>query len=315
MKNLILFLIGFLIVFFAQAQVTNYGVGSGTQGISSSYFGENAGSMNMNSTRGNTFIGTNSGQATDTGGFNTFVGAISGRYNTDGTHNTFVGMSAGHNNTEGRYNTFIGLAAGRYNTEGIFNTIIGTYAGGKNEKGCCNVYIGTETAYENVNGKSNVFIGYHAGRNDTNSYKLHIANNQYSSLIYGDFTKKQVIIGYVKPNTLAKNLHQDYKLGVLGKLIAEEVRVTPQVNWPDYVFAKDYTLTPLNELENQIQELGHLPNIPAAEEVEAEGFELGAMNAKLLEKVEELTLYLIELNKEVQQLKKENQILKGQNQK
>lgn len=88
-----------------------------------------------------------------------------------------------------------------------------------------------------------------------------------------------------------------YSLSVDGKIIAEEVKVQSSTSWPDYVFAKDYKLMPLEELEKSIQQNKHLPNIPAAAEVEKEGISLGEMNKKLMEKVEELTLYIIELNK------------------
>jgi hypothetical protein len=89
-----------------------------------------------------------------------------------------------------------------------------------------------------------------------------------------------------------------YKLSIDGKVICEELRVQTNTAWPDYVFSKNYTLLPLEELELSIKANKHLPNIPPAEEVEKNGFDVGDMNKKLLEKVEELTLYLIELKKE-----------------
>ncbi|MNU07544.1 hypothetical protein D3C72_2531870 [compost metagenome] len=70
-------------------------------------------------------------------------------------------------------------------------------------------------------------------------------------------------------------------------------------NWPDFVFAKDYKIHSLQETEKHIKQHGHLPGIPSAEEVKANGIDLGEMNAKLLEKVEELTLHLIEKDKEI----------------
>lgn len=76
------------------------------------------------------------------------------------------------------------------------------------------------------------------------------------------------------------------------------------MGWPDYVFAKKYKLPTLQEVENQIKTNGHLVNIPSAIEVENNGVLLGEMNKKLLEKVEELTLYIIQMNKEIELLKK-----------
>jgi hypothetical protein len=94
------------------------------------------------------------------------------------------------------------------------------------------------------------------------------------------------------------------KLSVNGKIRAQEIKVE-MANWPDYVFAKDYKLPSLKETEKHIKEKGHLPGIPSAAEVEKNGIELGDMNKKLLQKIEELTLYLIEQNKEITELKKE----------
>ncbi|SNR14585.1 hypothetical protein [Tenacibaculum jejuense] len=101
-----------------------------------------------------------------------------------------------------------------------------------------------------------------------------------------------------------------YKLAVAGKLISEEVKVQLQTNWPDHVFKKEYNLPTLQEVENQIKENGHLANIPSAEEVKKDGFFLGEMDAKLLQKIEELTLYTIQQEKE---LKKQEKQIKKQN--
>jgi len=89
-----------------------------------------------------------------------------------------------------------------------------------------------------------------------------------------------------------------YKLAVDGRVICEEVLVELSGIWPDYVFDEDYNLTPLSILEKEIKELGHLPDVPSAQEVAEGGIVLGEMQQILLEKVEELTLYIIDLKKE-----------------
>ncbi len=94
-----------------------------------------------------------------------------------------------------------------------------------------------------------------------------------------------------------------YKVSVDGKVICEELRVQLNTAWPDYVFAKSYRLKPLSELENFILQNNHLPNVPSAKEVEKSGFDVGDMNKRLLEKVEELTLYIIQLKKEIDAMK------------
>ena len=101
-----------------------------------------------------------------------------------------------------------------------------------------------------------------------------------------------------------------YVAAINGKLIATEVRVQPQANWPDYVFGKDHVLLSLEELENSINANKHLPGIPSATEVKEGGIMLGEMQTKQMEKIEELTLYVIELGKQNKELKNEIEVLK-----
>jgi len=95
-----------------------------------------------------------------------------------------------------------------------------------------------------------------------------------------------------------------YRLNVRGRIMGEEIRIQALVNWPDYVFEPGYQLKPLKEVADHIKTYNHLPGIPDAAEVAKEGFDMGAMQAKLLEKIEELTLYLLEANKRIEQLEK-----------
>lgn len=89
-----------------------------------------------------------------------------------------------------------------------------------------------------------------------------------------------------------------YQLSVNGKVICTEARVQSTAAWPDYVFSDTYQLLSLDQIETFIQTNKHLPGIPSAAVVEKEGFDLGDMNRRLLEQVEQLTLHLIELKKE-----------------
>ena len=94
-----------------------------------------------------------------------------------------------------------------------------------------------------------------------------------------------------------------FKLAVGGSLIAEEVVIKVQASWPDYVFAPGYKKFTLSELEKYIIANKHLPDVPAAQQVEDEGVKVGEMNYILLKKIEELTLYVIELKKEIETIK------------
>jgi len=106
----------------------------------------------------------------------------------------------------------------------------------------------------------------------------------------------------------------EYRLFVQDGIRTEKIKVdiASANNWADYVFKKEYKLKPLEEVEKHIEEKGHLPNIPSADEIVNNGINLGEMDAKLLEKIEELTLYSIEQNKKIKQLQEENKILKSQ---
>ncbi|MCC9074319.1 hypothetical protein LNQ49_22250 [Flavobacterium sp. F-65] len=92
------------------------------------------------------------------------------------------------------------------------------------------------------------------------------------------------------------------KLDVKGTIHSQEVKVD-MLGWSDFVFKKEYNLPTLAEVEKHINEKGHLENIPNEEEVLKNGINLGEMNAKLLQKIEELTLYMIEMKKENIQMK------------
>ena len=109
-------------------------------------------------------------------------------------------------------------------------------------------------------------------------------------------------IGTTSPGT--------YKLAVEGTIGAREIQVLSTNPWPDYVFAKEYKLMSLEDVEAYIQSNQHLPNIPNADEVKANGIKLAEMNGLLMQKIEELTLYMIEMKKDNNEIKKENQALK-----
>lgn len=94
-----------------------------------------------------------------------------------------------------------------------------------------------------------------------------------------------------------------YRVSVNGKIMCEEVRVQLDADWPDYVFEKNYKLMPLSDLQKFINKNKHLPGILPAAQVKANGIELGDTNKRMMEKIEELTLYILELKKEIDTLK------------
>jgi hypothetical protein len=104
----------------------------------------------------------------------------------------------------------------------------------------------------------------------------------------------------------------DAKLTVNGKIHAKEVRVDLNITGPDYVFDADYSLTSLEDLKAYLAKNRHLPEIPSAAQMEKEGINLSDMNMKLLKKVEELTLYLIQKDEQIKEQEKVNQLHQGQ---
>lgn len=152
----------------------------------------------------------------------------------------------------------------------------------------------------NITGNSQELLPYAPMSNDWDL----IVGNLYSGA-NGKQAIKVLPTGFVGINTR----NPAYNLDVNGKIRAQEIKVEAGT-WPDYVFIKDYKLKPLGELKDFIIKNNHLPNIPSAIEVEKNGVDLGEMNRKLLEKIEELTLYIIDQGEEIKNMKEEIDSLK-----
>lgn len=121
-----------------------------------------------------------------------------------------------------------------------------------------------------------------AGNNDIEFY-----DKDENRFVHFDGDTRKVGIG-------TSTIPAAYTLAVDGKIICEEVKVDMSEDWADFVFEDNYNLMSLKDLDNYIQENKHLPEIPTTAEVEKNGISVGEMNAKLLQKIEELTLYTIE---------------------
>ena len=342
-KKVCFFVFCFLSVSQAQevettSSLTRVGVdsGIGPQGV---YFGFRTG-INATGVR-NVVLGHFSGTNLTTGGYNVFVGAQSGRNNTTGANNVFVGYQSGEKMTNSSGNVFVGTRSGYSFTEGVGNLFLGNYSGGTQTsvsnklfidnsntdapliwgdflKNIVNfngkVGIGTTTPNQynlDVHGTSNGMIrayGSSIGRlslqNSTHHYSTSV---QGSTLLFFDETagKTRMLINSSGNIGIGTSTTGTHKLAVEGSIGAREVKVEAS-GWSDFVFESDYDLPTLEEVEKHIQEKGHLKDIPSAKEVEENGISLGEMNAKLLQKIEELTLYVIAQNKEIQELKKQN---------
>ncbi|HRB70495.1 MAG TPA: hypothetical protein PK776_01465 [Flavobacterium sp.] len=232
--------------------------------------------------------------------------------------NAVYGFQAGDHMQYAENNTYIGSLSGGINYNGNNNTLIGYSAGYESENGSNNTYLGTFSGH-NCTGSDNIFVGYRAGMNETGNNKLYIENsNSAYPLIWGDFTSDllklngKVGIGTAFgnfPTTAGGVTISNYSLFVKGGILTEEVRVNLQSAWADYVFQPEYKLPTLAEVEKHILDKGHLINVPSATQVAEEGIALGEMTKIQQEKIEELTLYILQQNKinEVQNQKLEKQ--------
>lgn len=120
------------------------------------------------------------------------------------------------------------------------------------------------------------------------------SNSAYKNLVLQEYDGN-VAIGTNDP--------KGYRLAVNGPAIFTQAKVKLNSNWPDYVFRSNYRLPSLKEVDAFIKKYHHLPEVPSAKEAEENGIDLGSNQAILLKKIEELTLYMIELNKRIDEQK------------
>lgn len=280
-----------------------------------------------NSGLGNVAIGSGSMLNTTTGSsgnYNVGLG-FQALKNNRGNDNIGIGTFALIDNTTGNSNVAVGPYAAYKTQTGSFNFAFGPGALLENISGSNNVAIGPDAlrfvtgsentgigrwAGRNATGTGNVFIGQSAGADDASSgNKLYIANTATATpLIYGDFSTKYLAVGEVSVLDRNAATSGGYRLLVKGGMITEKIKVATagSADWADYVFNNDYKVMPLEEVEAFIRANKHLPNVPSTDEMINNGNDLGKTDAKLLEKIEELTLYIIEINKEIKALKEKN---------
>lgn len=277
-------------------------------------FGLGALTMNIIGS-GNLAFGTNSLSQLTNGNNNISVG-VNAMLKTS---NASLNVGMGNNNMEGLGSYIENVSIGNFalrrefalSTENVsFNTVVGGRALAFLKNGQNNIAIGYNSIKPITSGNDNVSIGANAGANlNTGNGNILIGSNTSTSSnssnselnignwIYG----KNGIIGIGTPNVNCANCN-GYRLFVKDGIKTEKVKVEIAANngWADYVLKKDYNLMPLEELEIFINKYGHLPEVPTTEEAIKNGIELKAMNILLLKKIEELTLHLIYLNKQME---------------
>ena len=294
---------------------------SSDNGTNALYVGQSTSLANGSSA--NTFLGTQSGQGTTSGGRNTFLGLKAGFFNTSGSNNTFVGFESGKDNVNGSDNVFMGFNAGQNLRNGRGNSAIGVGAGAIEGDGDQNTYIGfnassskglsnataiganarvmTSNALILGNG-ANVGIGNSAPQS---LLELTARHENQSGLRFTHLTANSAAQTQVAQKFLTVSDKGDVVLA--NKLTSNQlvVRAASAKDWADYVFEKNYSLQPLAQVEQYIQQHGHLPGIPAAAEMASTGVELTTLLTTLVQKNEELTLHLIAQQKQINALQKQ----------
>jgi hypothetical protein len=293
---------------------------SNTTGNSNFMLGTNAGSSNTTGTA-NFFVGDNAGGANTTGGFNVFLGTNAGVGNTVGANNTAIGFEANVGSGALVNATAIGFRAVASASNSLVlgngaNVGIGTSApsaklhlvtGTANQSGLrlenltsnSPASATSQTKFLTVDGSGNVVLG-----STTSGGWLGADLWQRNGSYLQSTDDNAVIIGQGISKTPI-----DYNLFVSKGILTEKVKVAVKnaSEWSDYVFAPSYRLAPLSEVARFIQINQHLPGVPSAAEVVEQGVDMAKMDAKLLAKIEELTLYNIQLEKELQATKQQQQ--------
>lgn len=177
-----------------------------------------------------------------------------------------------------------------------------------------NSYVGIGT--DNPLLPLHISTGLQIGTSSTANQNFHIVAHDWSGnwglrLYYGNNGAGTHLVTFSNNGCVGIGVpvpDANYKLSVNGSIRTKEVKV--ESNWSDFVFKPEYKLTSLEDVEKYIKENGHLEGMPTEQDVKENGVELGDATSKLLQKIEELTLYVIEQNKEIQRLKEENSKMK-----
>lgn len=139
----------------------------------------------------------------------------------------------------------------------------------------------------------------------TSNNGLFLGTNGNSNFFIDNAQITYIGLTKAEANGVKASLKQKYLLFVKKGIMAEDYTIAPKSSWSDFVFNPNYSLRPLDQVENFISENKHLPDVPSAKQVAEEGYSQHEMNKVLLQKIEEFTLYIIKQDKEITTLKAE----------
>ena len=309
---------------------------SNTEGQYNTFVGSVAGNSNTTGD-GNSALGRRAGHGNIAGSNNTFLGFWAGAYNTNGSNNLFSGDNSGTSNTTGSFNSFLGsyadgvagitnaTAVGARAEVGASNSLVlGSIAGLNGAPADTKVGIGTTTPSRQLEvrkdqaGSTYIQITNQNDTADASRSRFAVVaggvtqemqsiardggyfgtTSNHPFRIYTNKNTRMTIdaAGNVGINTLTptERLHVVGNIRFTGSLINS----APEEDIPDYVFEQGYPLMPLEQLAQYVQREKHLPNVPSAAEVRENGLNLVKLQASMLEKIEELTLYTIQQAKQ-----------------
>lgn len=296
---------------------------------------------------GNIGIGANTFDATVDGSYNTAIGYSAGGYTSPiGSNNIFIGSYANKDTAPNPWSNQLVIESAQNELSnplitGSFSENTLRFNGGVEINNISNTSDpNTPTAAHQTaglrllsipNSSSSSFLttdltGNVVLRNIPSSINNIYTNNgtltadrtitmNNKRMIFNTSTSGRIYIGNTSPafnTTTFPTTTGNYRLYVEGGILTEKVKVAlrnPATNWADYVFASDYKLKPLKEVETFIKENKHLPGISSASELVKQGLDLAEMQAKQMEKIEELTLYIINQDKEIEELKSQMKLL------
>ncbi len=272
-----------------------------------------AGSLYLNQYGGGVWIGNDPGSTSyspviHAGGTSGNVGIGT---QANGTNRLLVNGST--SSTDGVFRSkanYTGTSVDVNAVEGNSTSIAGYGTGVKGVGG----FIGIYGVGNGSTGRNNYGIYGESSGSTSHNYGVHASANGPSSAtnigVYGTATggtdnwggyfDTKVFIDELRVGS--ELMATGYKVNVDGKIICEELRVQNSTDWPDYVFDDGYNLMPIDEMEKSIIENKHLPGIPSASEVKEKGLHLGDMQVRMMEKIEQLSLYIIDLKHQKDEL-------------